>query len=281
MELGNLIGKALKFDMNTLVHCDKQRTFVERGKFTRVSVEVDLTKPLQSRFIIRKRIFTVAYEGPKVICFQCGKYDHKKEECSLARTTQSGTMENNPPKKKMQSPKNTTKATQPLVNVPGVTYKEQYGEWMVTQKTFRQRLGRREAKRRNANIPAGVNKSTASDKKKTTGTQFEVLQEEMIETPTMASSTTNKKKEPAKEWRKKAGKEPSTEEARERLQNQQHMNRSYFVFGETSMRGTEILGMKELANKCDEEREKLGDNKKGLTKENKQGNAQIKSPQKE
>ncbi|KAI9078590.1 hypothetical protein K1719_039428 [Acacia pycnantha] len=49
LEVGNMIGKALKVDINTLAECHNRNMMVERGKFTRVSVEVDLNQAPKSR----------------------------------------------------------------------------------------------------------------------------------------------------------------------------------------------------------------------------------------
>ncbi|XP_054806219.1 uncharacterized protein LOC129308868 [Prosopis cineraria] len=87
-ETGNMIGKALKVDMNTLAQVNQKNT-VERGRYARVSVEVDLTKPLHSRFIIRRKIFTLIYERISVICFNCGKVRHKNEDCPM-KTPETG-----------------------------------------------------------------------------------------------------------------------------------------------------------------------------------------------
>lgn len=99
LELSNLIGKAIKVDLNTLAHCTDKKNVVERGKFARVSVEVDLSKKLQSRFVIRTRIFTVEYEGLDTICFKCGKYGHNQESCliNVNPETNSASPEKQPP----------------------------------------------------------------------------------------------------------------------------------------------------------------------------------------
>lgn len=75
MQIGNIIGKALKVDLNTLAQ-KNNLVAVERGKFARVSVEIDLNQPLKSRFVIRRRIYAVEYEGLDLICFKCGVYGH-------------------------------------------------------------------------------------------------------------------------------------------------------------------------------------------------------------
>lgn len=81
MELGNLVGKALKVDINTLAQRDNKSNEVARAIFARVSVEVDLNKKLQSRFQVRSKVYPVEYEGLNVICFKCGLYGHNQDTC--------------------------------------------------------------------------------------------------------------------------------------------------------------------------------------------------------
>ena len=48
MKLGSLIGSPVKVDDTT--------GFVSRGRYARICVEVDLTKPLVSKFKLRRQI---------------------------------------------------------------------------------------------------------------------------------------------------------------------------------------------------------------------------------
>ncbi|KAI9116253.1 hypothetical protein K1719_012420 [Acacia pycnantha] len=65
----NIIGKALKVDVNTLAQCNNRNMMVERGKFVRVSVEVDLNQPLKSRMrrIVPIRKVRIALESQKLL----------------------------------------------------------------------------------------------------------------------------------------------------------------------------------------------------------------------
>jgi hypothetical protein len=71
--IGDRIGRKVKVDKNTL----KQ----ERGKYARLCVEVDLTKPLLAMFMIKERKYNVEYEGLHLLCTTCGKFGHYKEGC--------------------------------------------------------------------------------------------------------------------------------------------------------------------------------------------------------
>ncbi|KAI5410086.1 hypothetical protein KIW84_055533 [Lathyrus oleraceus] len=79
----SLIGKhiwySVKVDRNTLNR--------ERGKYARLWVQVELTKPLLAIFSIKGRHYKVEYEGVHIICLNCGSFGvqealHPKEEDS-------------------------------------------------------------------------------------------------------------------------------------------------------------------------------------------------------
>lgn len=73
MKLGNLLGKAVRVDDTTMN--------VERGKYARLCVEIDLKKPLMSGVLLNGKLFDVEYEGLNSICFKCGRYGHSVMEC--------------------------------------------------------------------------------------------------------------------------------------------------------------------------------------------------------
>lgn len=62
---------------------DHATSFVNRGMFARVCVEVDLNKPFVSKFMIRRRVRKVEYEWVHMVCFECGIYGHSKDNCPL------------------------------------------------------------------------------------------------------------------------------------------------------------------------------------------------------
>lgn len=74
--IGERIGKVVKVDRTTAC--------VERGKFIRMSIEVDLSKPLLSKFRLHGKVWRIQYEGLKLICFNCGKIGHKEDSCPRA-----------------------------------------------------------------------------------------------------------------------------------------------------------------------------------------------------
>ncbi|XP_019189026.1 PREDICTED: uncharacterized protein LOC109183401 [Ipomoea nil] len=77
-KLGNKVGRTLRVDRAT--------SAVSRGMFTRICVEVDITKPLISKFNYKGRTRSVEYEGIHMVCFACGIYGHDPDACpKLAR----------------------------------------------------------------------------------------------------------------------------------------------------------------------------------------------------
>ncbi|XP_074265329.1 uncharacterized protein LOC141587760 [Silene latifolia] len=73
-KVGSKIGEVVRIDKNT--------ASAERGQFPRLSVEVDISKPLLSKFRLKGKVYYIQYEGLKMICFNCGRLGHSAEECS-------------------------------------------------------------------------------------------------------------------------------------------------------------------------------------------------------
>ncbi|KAL4383739.1 hypothetical protein GQ457_15G013700 [Hibiscus cannabinus] len=73
------IGKVVKIDYNTEAG--------KRGRFARLALIVDLSKPLISRIVIDGRRQDIEYEGLPTICYKCGKYGHAKEVCGTSESS--------------------------------------------------------------------------------------------------------------------------------------------------------------------------------------------------
>ncbi|CAN1182439.1 hypothetical protein LINPERHAP2_LOCUS35969, partial [Linum perenne] len=73
--IGNKIGKTVRVDGTTL--------FGSRGNYARMYVEIDLHKPLVSKYRLHRRVHLIEYEGLHEIYFLCGRYDHGRKACSL------------------------------------------------------------------------------------------------------------------------------------------------------------------------------------------------------
>ncbi|XP_021724672.1 uncharacterized protein LOC110691991 [Chenopodium quinoa] len=62
-----------------VIRVDKSTAYAERGQFTRLSVEIDLSKPLLAKFWLKGRIWRIQYEGIKMLCYKCGRLGHVED----------------------------------------------------------------------------------------------------------------------------------------------------------------------------------------------------------
>ncbi|KDO39313.1 hypothetical protein CISIN_1g037277mg, partial [Citrus sinensis] len=76
--IGNVVGKVIKIDYNT--------ESARRGKFARIAVEISLKKPLCSQFFLDGKLQNIEYENLPIICFNCGIYGHKNDDCPQSNT---------------------------------------------------------------------------------------------------------------------------------------------------------------------------------------------------
>lgn len=109
LRVGNAVGRAIKVDPFT--------ADMFKGRYTRVCVELDLHGPLPPNVLIWGRKQPVEYEGLHHICYQYGRYGHKKDQCS-AVTTSPGGAEDRP---SSCAPKPAT----------GGTADQPFGPWML------------------------------------------------------------------------------------------------------------------------------------------------------
>ncbi|ONI30094.1 hypothetical protein PRUPE_1G231200 [Prunus persica] len=71
----NFLGKLLKIDALT--------TSLNQGKFARLCVKLDLSRPLEAFIQINNVWYNVEYEGLPDTCYMCGRYGHKREHCDV------------------------------------------------------------------------------------------------------------------------------------------------------------------------------------------------------
>lgn len=71
--VGAKLGKMLKIDHLT--------SFQARGQFARICVEIDLSKKLVSKIEVLGHTLYLEYEGLRSICFHCGHFGHKMDQC--------------------------------------------------------------------------------------------------------------------------------------------------------------------------------------------------------
>ncbi|CAN1156360.1 hypothetical protein LINPERHAP2_LOCUS20905 [Linum perenne] len=79
--IGNRIGKTVRLDETTLEGSG--------GNFSRICVEVDLSKPLLSKYRLRRRVQHIEYEGLHTICFSCGCYEHTLDHCTTKENAET------------------------------------------------------------------------------------------------------------------------------------------------------------------------------------------------
>ncbi|XP_047943131.1 uncharacterized protein LOC125189962 [Salvia hispanica] len=110
--IGEVVGKVIRVDYNT--------SGLQRGKFARMAVNIDLKQPLVSKFTIHGEECKVEYENLSELCIFCGMYGHLDANCARKPTNKDGEdMDNNSDK---------------VVEVP----KDTYGPWMIVEKRMKQ-----------------------------------------------------------------------------------------------------------------------------------------------
>jgi hypothetical protein len=155
--IGNNVGKTVKVDKNTLTQ--------ERGKYARLCVQVDLTKPLLAMFTLKGRKYTIEYEGLHMLCMTCGRFGHYKEGC---------------PAKKNDAVNGEGKVNDGQARISNSDDTGADGPWRIVQK---QRRNKKIANGRN-NMPAVVNVSPAkiNEQHNLGGSRFDVLNADLCET---------------------------------------------------------------------------------------------------
>ncbi|KAL8159681.1 hypothetical protein V2J09_001218 [Rumex salicifolius] len=135
IQIGNKLGRVLKID--------KTISTAERGRYTRMSVEIDVTKPLLSNFYMNGKIWKIQYEGLRMVCFDCGKIGHQSGHC-------------------------VTSVEDKMIHKPNVSQDahselyEDWGYWMLATHTFRDQSLKKQGTNENAGARVAKNQSQAS-----------------------------------------------------------------------------------------------------------------------
>ncbi|XP_061341222.1 uncharacterized protein LOC133287599 [Gastrolobium bilobum] len=130
--IGNIFGRTLKVDRNSLRKSDLGDVITERGRFARICVEVDLRKSFLSKFVIGNTVYQVGYEGLHLICFECGLYGHRQNQCPAAQDRCKGHEEVSKGQVNVMSPA-------PHKEKMEVKQDEAFESWMVVQRKPRNR----------------------------------------------------------------------------------------------------------------------------------------------
>ncbi|XP_031112039.1 uncharacterized protein LOC116016010 [Ipomoea triloba] len=132
-KIGNKVGRPIKIDNTTSI--------ATRRKFARICVEVDISKPLLSKFTVEDKVCLIEYEGIHMVCFKCGVFGHRKDNCGQSMSTANradgeqgeDAMATNATRDREELP-----ALVKKTSTRGDLTKESYGQWMlVTRKEKR------------------------------------------------------------------------------------------------------------------------------------------------
>ncbi|KAH7862043.1 hypothetical protein Vadar_034031 [Vaccinium darrowii] len=123
------------------IRADSTTVETDRGRYARVCVEIDLSKPVKSRVLIEGKIYRVEYEHIPFMCFGCGRIRHRKDQCSWGPKT-------TPPLAGEQAPETpvtaSTPATGERTSVGNSAQLPAYGQWtLVQRKPRRPNTGKR------------------------------------------------------------------------------------------------------------------------------------------
>ncbi|XP_019159704.1 PREDICTED: uncharacterized protein LOC109156318 [Ipomoea nil] len=175
----DLVGKPIKLDIMT--------TEVDKVKFARAAVEIDLLKPLVSMVWVSDRVQQVEYEGLHVICFDCGEVGHVSSKCPKKVATEDQSHTSQTPQDVAEAMETTVQATAPMEKP-----REKYGPWMIVSYKTDKHQGKGQVNGRNpkgkppkgkekANLPntvaAGERSPAAKQTSKSRGQDVEVLHE--------------------------------------------------------------------------------------------------------
>nr|POE91809.1 uncharacterized protein CFP56_64217 [Quercus suber] len=72
-QIGEAIGRVLRIDSHTAMEA--------RGRYARLCIQLDVTKPLINTLLIGRFEQPVVYEGLHKLCFSCGRIGHRMESC--------------------------------------------------------------------------------------------------------------------------------------------------------------------------------------------------------
>ncbi|KAI9086987.1 hypothetical protein K1719_031148 [Acacia pycnantha] len=142
--IGSVFGEVIKVDYNT--------DSGDRGRFARIAVIIDLTKPLISKIQVDGNLIFVEYEGLPSICFTCGRYGHLVDSCPSSMAEATGAQPEHP------------QANAPSETISdNLTRDSDFGTWMQVQR------------RRRFNVKGDKINDTNGSKQAVNASRYEVL----------------------------------------------------------------------------------------------------------
>ncbi|CAA0806071.1 Unknown protein [Striga hermonthica] len=116
--LASMVGTPVRIHINT--------SNVERGKYARACVQIDLNQPVVGQVGFQGTWYKVEYEGLYLLCPLCGRYGHNRNMCSFVKPVESE--ETLPPLDKGKAISSEYDMNPPT---------ELHGDWLVEQRRRR------------------------------------------------------------------------------------------------------------------------------------------------
>ncbi|CAA0815636.1 Unknown protein [Striga hermonthica] len=116
--LASMVGTPVRIDLNT--------STIERGKYARVCVQIDLNQPVVGQVGFQGTWYKVEYEGLYLLCPLCGRYGHNRNTCSFVNPTESVAPQTSIDKGKASSNESEMKPPEAL-----------HGDWLVEKRRRR------------------------------------------------------------------------------------------------------------------------------------------------
>ncbi|KAJ4846151.1 hypothetical protein Tsubulata_034330 [Turnera subulata] len=132
-EICNRIGRMIRVDYST------QKT--ERGRFAKVVVELDISKPLETEACVDGVWYPIVYESLPQVCFNCGRAGHLMVNCPIVvfpTPSVSATTPHQPmPVSSSGGMESVSTTMKPGLAIAGVS-STKYGDWMLVPPRNRQ-----------------------------------------------------------------------------------------------------------------------------------------------
>lgn len=81
LQIARCLGEPIKADASTF--------WRERGRYARLCVQVDVSKPVEKGIMINDRRYAVVYENLPSLCYSCGRAEHSTTVCPNTRKEES------------------------------------------------------------------------------------------------------------------------------------------------------------------------------------------------
>ncbi|KAJ4823350.1 hypothetical protein Tsubulata_021995 [Turnera subulata] len=132
--MGNLVGKTVKLERNS--------ENPSRGKFAKVAVNVDITKPLKGTVIVEGETYKVIYEGLPDICGGCGRIGHLSTLCPVKVNKDPPANQSTPLTHPVTPPAAPTMGETASTTSSSKNHREEHGVWMNAPRRSRRPLKR-------------------------------------------------------------------------------------------------------------------------------------------